>query len=439
MKSLLATLIVTLLSWVPWNHTQAHPGGNDSLSPAQQQAHAELLAETRLLITTTAPASQSPRSEARATNKKGVKAQAKEAQANQLEADETRVTVLGYHDFSDTKKATEMLISTEKFRKQMQAIKDLGLNVINLDDFIAWKQGEKKIKDKSVLITIDDGWKSVYIDAYPILKEFGYPFTVFLYTNYVDGGGRALTTPMIQEMLKHGCSIGSHSISHPYPAKIKAERDKGTKAFDQYLRQEMGDSKKSLELQFKQKIITYAYPGGYVTDEMLPIATECGYQCLFTVIPNKVTQSSSAMTLPRYVILGTHDYIFRNATSFKANGTSDASEGAIVQLTPHPVTPCPGSAATDRLPTITADLSKVENLDPESIIMRVSGFGKVKARYDPSTKVISWKVTRKLRASTCEASVQWQLIDQAKYQKPMTWIFKINRKAAYQPQGLHHQ
>ena len=47
---------------------------------------------------------------------------------------DARVTVLGYHDFSSTKDATEMLISTGKFRRQMQAIKDLGLNVIGVEE-----------------------------------------------------------------------------------------------------------------------------------------------------------------------------------------------------------------------------------------------------------------------------------------------------------------
>lgn len=346
--------------------------------------------------------------------------------------DSVRVTVLGYHDFSATKKATEMLIPTDKFRKQMQAIKDLGYDVISMHDFIAWKSGEKKIKDKSILITIDDGWKSVYTDAYPILKEFEFPFTVFLYTNYVDGGGSALTTPMIQEMQKNGCTIGSHSISHPYPGKIKSERKKGDKEFTDYLRKEMGGSKKQLENQFKQKVTSYAYPGGFVTEEMLPISTELGYQCLFTVLPGKVTASLPDTTLPRYVILGTHDYIFRNATSFKATSTSNASSGAIVQSTPHPVSPEPGSLADSRMPTISADLSKVENIDPESIVMRVAGFGKVPAKYDPSNQSVSWTVNRQLRSRTCEASVQWKLIDETKRKKSMSWTFKINREASYQ-------
>lgn len=344
-----------------------------------------------------------------------------------------RVTVLGYHDFSKTKKATEMLLPTDKFRKQMQAIRDLGLNVISMEEFAAWKRGENTITDKSVLITIDDGWKSVYTDAYPILREFGYPFTVFLYTNYVDGGASALTTAMIKEMQQNGCTIGSHSVSHPYPAEVKAERAKGPETFASYLRKEMDGSRKILESKFGKKITTYAYPGGFHTGEMLPVATESGYELLFTVLPGKTTSSTSNFTIPRYIILGTHDYIFRNATSFKATSTSAATDGAIVQSTPHPVKPEPGSLITTRLPTISADLSKIANIDVTSIIMRVAGFGKVPATYNAATKTVSWKCTRRLRSRTCEVTLQWRTLDATRFSTPMNWIFRIDRETAYQP------
>ncbi len=366
-------------------------------------------------------------------NKSSASISPKQRNARGLNAKpQARVTVLGYHDFSSTKDATEMLITTGKFRRQMQAIKDLGLEVISLEQFIAWKKGEITINDRSVLITIDDGWKSIYTDAYPILKEMGFPFTIFLYTDYIGGGSHALTSKMIKEMQRHGCSIGSHSISHPYPSDFKAERAKGDTSYRSFLHREMGQSRKKLQQQFGGVVTSYAYPGGFITGEMLPIAAEHGYQCLFTVIPGKTTQSTSNFTIPRYIILGTHDYIFRNATSFNATKTSAATIGAIVQTTRHPVIPAPGSIISTRLPSITADLSNVENIDPESLVMRVTGFGKVPVQYDPARKTAEWKVNRRLRGQTCEVSLQWHTLNDSKYDKPITWTFLINRQAAYQ-------
>ena len=353
------------------------------------------------------------------------------------EDDGVRVAILGYHDFSETEPETAMRINTTKFRRQLETIRQLGLSVISLQDFISWKSGGKAIPEKSVLITMDDGWKSVYTDAFPILREFGYPFTLYLYRNYVDGGNKALTTAMIREMLNAGATIGSHSVSHPYPATVKSHLKQGTDAFNDFLRKEMGESKRFLEARFKQPITTYAYPGGFHTEEMLALGAEFGYSHMFTVIPGKVTRSTSDSTLPRYMILGNYDKIFEFATTFREPGVPAAS-GAIaglIQTTPHPVEPEPGAIVNTRLPEISADLSHAGELDPSSLVMRVSGFGKVPASFSPETGKFSWPVNRRLRQSTTQVSVTWKDIDGHPPETPLRWSFQIDRASAYLPDG----
>lgn len=348
--------------------------------------------------------------------------------------DGVRVSVLGYHDFSETAPETEMLIRTSKFRKQMEAIKNLGLPVIPMADFQAWKRGEKDIADKSIVITIDDGWKAVYTDAYPVLKEFGFPFTLFLYKNYVDGGGKALTTPMIEEMQKNGANIGSHSVSHPYPGTVKSHRRKGTEAYDKFLRSEFGESKRFLESKFGGRVTTYAYPGGFHTEEMMPLADEFGYEHLFTVLPGKIRRSHDNKTLPRYVILGTHDRIFDLATGFNEVATS-ASETTVIapQSTPFPVKPEPGSLIDSRLPLLSADLSTVADLDPKTLVMKVGGFGEVPATFDEATKSYSWQVNRRLRSPVCQVAVSWLDSKGKPPEVPLRWSFRIDPEAAYLP------
>ena len=346
--------------------------------------------------------------------------------------DGTRVSVLGYHEFSSTLAPSQMRIRTATFRKQMEALRNLRLPVISLEDFLAWKKGTRFIPPRSIVITIDDGWKSVYTDAFPILKEFKFPFTIYLYKNYVDGGGRALTTSMIREMQQHGCSIGSHSVSHPFPGTIKHHARKGEEAYLKFLRREFGESKRFLETKFSQKITTYAYPGGYYTEDMYPVAAEHGYDHLFTVLPGKIRQNHDDRRLPRYIIHGNSDLHFEQATTFKSLLGAESVAGAVVQTTPHPVIPEPGSRIESRLPSISVDLSDLENLDPESIIMRVSGFGRVEHGFDPATSRLSWTVNRRLRHRVCEVNVQWRLKGNTKYESPMRWSFIVEREAAYQ-------
>lgn len=352
--------------------------------------------------------------------------------------DGVRVSILGYHDFSETLPETAMRIRTSKFRTQMETIRQLGIKVITMDDFIAWKKGERDIPQKSILLTLDDGWKSVYTDAYPILKEFGYPYTLYLYKNYVDGGGKALTTAMINEMIANGASVGSHSVSHPYPGTVKAQRKKGPQSFDAFLRKELGESKRFLESKFPVKITSYAYPGGFYTEEMLKLGEEFGYQHLFTVLPGKVKRSLPNQTLPRYMILGNHDKIFEFATTFREGQVAGAQIGEMSEpavTTAFPVNPEAGAIINSRLPEITADFSTLENLDPASLVMKVSGFGEVPATYSAETKKLSWKVNRRLRQPSCQVSITWKDTAGKAAETPLRWSFKLDHEAAYLPDG----
>ena len=362
--------------------------------------------------------------------------------------DGVRVSVLGYHDFSETLPETAMRIRTSKFRQQMETLRQMGLTVISMADFIAWKRGEKQIPPKSVLITLDDGWKSVHTDAFPILKEYKYPFTLYLYKSYVDGGGKALTTPMIGEMLSAGGTLGSHSVSHPYPGTVKMMRKKGPDDYDAFLRKELGESKRFLESKFpKFKATTYAYPGGFYTEEMLPLADEFGYTHLFTVLPGKVKRGMPDNTLPRYIILGNYDKIFEFATTFREAGAATGVAGAPgsdpavgpgqapVQTTPYPVTPEAGTVINTRLPEISADLSTLEDFDPASLVMKVGGFGEVPASFDPASKKLTWKINRRLRQPSCEVSITWKDMAGKPQTPPLRWSFHIDRNSAYQPDG----
>ncbi len=349
--------------------------------------------------------------------------------------DGVRVAVLGYHDFSATASETAMRIRTSKFRKQMEALRQLGLPVIPMADFIAWKDSGKEIPAKAVVITIDDGWISTYTDAYPILKELGYPFTIYLYKNYVDGGGKALTTTMIKEMMKHGATIGSHSVTHPFPQAVKASRKRGLETYNKFLNTEMGESKKFLEGKFGGSVKTYAYPGGYFTEEMLTKAEQLGYTHLFTVQPGKVKRQLPNEILPRYVILGNYDKIFDFAVTFRDSQTAmpAGSVTGLLQKLPFPVEPQPGAIINSRLPVISVDLAKAENIDPKTLSMQVAGFGEVPANYASEGKIFSWQVNRRLRQPICQVQVTWKDKEGKVTETPLKWSFQIDREAAYLP------
>ncbi len=349
--------------------------------------------------------------------------------------DGIRVSVLGYHDFSETERETAMRIRTSKFRKQMEVIQKMEIPVIPMADFVAWKNEGKTIPSKAIVITLDDGWKSVYTDAYPVLKEFGFPFTLYLYKDYVDGGGKALTTAMITEMMANGATIGSHSTTHPFPQTVKKNRKAGGETYEKFLEKEMAESKRFLEEKFKITAATFAYPGGYFTPEMLTKADEVGYTHLFTVQPGKVKRSLPNNILPRYIILGNHDRIFEFAMSFRDAGTAlpVGTVAGLMKELEHPVMPQPGAIINTRLPKISVDLSAVEDLDPATLKMQIAGFGEVPANYASEQKSFVWRVNRRLRQPVCQVQVTWKDTAGNETETPLKWSFQIDREAAYMP------
>ena len=99
-----------------------------------------------------------------------------------------QVLIFCYHRLVDKIRYPGTEITPAAFEAQMKELKDKGITVISMQDLLAWKRGEKNIPPRCAVVTFDDGWKSQYEVAWPIMKKYGYPFTLFIYTEGVRGG-----------------------------------------------------------------------------------------------------------------------------------------------------------------------------------------------------------------------------------------------------------
>ena len=342
----------------------------------------------------------------------------------------SQVSVLCYHDFALKSSSNSMVIQDTKFRSQMQAIKDAGIPVVPMSDMLAWLRGEKNLPDPCIVITIDDGWKAVHSIAMPIFKEFDFPFTVYLYTQYVNTGGRSLTYQEIEELRLNGAEIGCHSVSHTNMATTN--RSKGPEAYEAYLRKELGSSKEFLESKFKVEILTFAYPFGIYSDEAIKIAEDYGYEALFTVNGRLAKWDDPRAELGRFVIHGNNDSNFKLATSFRGRGNlaDTMTLAADAEDLPFEVSPAPEATIKTRRPTIEVDLSKMDRIDEDSLFLKVAGFGKVPAVYDPESKVLSYTVPQKLRNQEVLVQFSVRMPGQSK-PTMLPWRFYIDRDALY--------
>ena len=87
-----------------------------------------------------------------------------------------------------------------------------------------------------------------------------------------------------------------------------------------------------------------------------------------------------------------------------------------------------------RLPLLSADLSAVEDINPATLSMKVSGFGDVPAVFDPNAKSYSWQVNRRLRSPVCQVAVSWLDSKGKPPEVPLRWSFRIDPEAAYLPE-----
>ncbi|MGE0665649.1 MAG: polysaccharide deacetylase family protein [Sphingomonadales bacterium] len=192
------------------------------------------------------------------------------------------VPILCYHQFGAGNRArNRMEVSQNNFEQQMAWLKDNGYSVVSLADMHAFLSGSKALPEKSVVITIDDGYRSTYDVAFPILKKYGFPATVYVYSDFV-GAGMALTWAQMSEMEASGLiDIQSHSKSHTSMALLPSEQN-GT-GYKERVSREVTVPDGVLSSRLGKPIKHFAYPYGDTSPTALSILKERGYDTATTV------------------------------------------------------------------------------------------------------------------------------------------------------------
>jgi peptidoglycan/xylan/chitin deacetylase (PgdA/CDA1 family) len=330
--------------------------------------------------------------------------------------DQTAQTIIFcYHLLVDKVRYPGTEITPAAFEAQMKQLKDAGITVISLQDLLAWKRGEKNIPPRCAVITFDDGYKSQYEVAWPILKKYGYPFTMFIYTEGVRGGslggGGAITWEQLADMRDNGVDIQAHSATHQDLREghnitlITGGKRTRTKLtgpqYQEWVQNEVVGSKQLLEQRLGIKVNCFAVPFGNYDENVKELARNAGYEAMFTVYGQPITFTSPPDSIGRYAIEANKPKVFADAV--KMIGTSAGGAAAVAEVGAKELSTQPADGATVRtaLPLIKANLSGVGQIEPGSVQLRLSGLGIVPASYDPKTGMVSYQVTQKLRDTSC--------------------------------------
>jgi len=222
----------------------------------------------------------------------------------------TKVKILMYHKVNPhpASGGLGLRVNPINFAEQMELLKTRGYSVISFDRFMEARNGNRPLPPKPLIITFDDGYADNYNYAFPILKKYRYPATVFLVYNQIGGTNlwdRALNFPtnkllnwdQIKEMARNDITFGSHTLNHPHlPELTTAEITK-----------EITDSKILLEKNLKQPVDYFCYPYGDFNKDITQAVEAAGYKAAVTVRPGDNDEKTNPFTLKRIRVMGTYD------------------------------------------------------------------------------------------------------------------------------------
>ena len=252
----------------------------------------------------------------------------------------------------------------------MKELKDKGITVISMQDLLAWKRGEKNIPPRCAVITFDDGWKSQYEVAWPIMKNTAIPSHCSSTPKACAGALSAeekrspgsnspicATTALIFRRTRRRtrtCAKGTTSLVIEPGGKRGRKKLTGAD-YEKWIQNEVVGCKELLEQRLGIKVNCFAVPFGNYNEHVKELARNAGYEAMFTVYGQPITFTSPMDAIGRYAIEANKPKVFADAVSMI--GASSGGGTAVAEVGAKDLTTQPADGETVRtaLPLIKSE------------------------------------------------------------------------------------
>ncbi|HCT84484.1 MAG: hypothetical protein DKM50_05570 [Candidatus Margulisiibacteriota bacterium] len=211
---------------------------------------------------------------------------------------ETQLVVLCYHLINSTLK-TPYTISDTLLKKQLDTLTAQGYRFVTMQEVDDYYYKNKPLPSKAAVVTFDDGNRSVYTIAYPIMRARNIPWTLFVYPTGIQAGPKHgfMSWAEVKEVSDHGATIGSHSYWHPFLTDYVKEKNP-----DKWLNLQIAQSRATIESHIGKQVQTFAVPFGLWDRTVSDKLREAGYRLVFNVNNSNNDQNSDPMNLNRQMI-----------------------------------------------------------------------------------------------------------------------------------------
>ena len=223
------------------------------------------------------------------------------AHAELKSLESTRVPILLYHRFGPLA-SDSMTVTTDTFKAELKYLTENGYRVMPLAELVDFYLGKKKsLPPRSVVITVDDGHKSVYTDMLPLIKKYQIPVTLFIYPSAISNASYAMTWNQLRELKETGFfDFQSHTYWHPNFKKDKVRLRPAE--YESFVIMQLKKSKEKLEKELNVTVNMLAWPFGIYDDELVRKAKEAGYVATFTMERHPAGNGDNVMVLPRFLL-----------------------------------------------------------------------------------------------------------------------------------------
>jgi peptidoglycan/xylan/chitin deacetylase (PgdA/CDA1 family) len=213
-------------------------------------------------------------------------------------ADQANVFV--YHRFNDSRYPSTN-ITVENFQAQLEVLRQQKFTVLKLGQVIDKMYRGLSLPQRCAVITVDDAYRSFMTDGWPLLKQYGYPVTLFVSTDTV-GGNDFLSWHELQTLQDEGVEIGNHSASHDYLLD-RVDIADGAEWYARVM-SDIRRSQRALETHLGIPAQLFAYPYGEFSPELALLIKEAGFVAAFGQQSGVITADQDFYQLPRFPMGG---------------------------------------------------------------------------------------------------------------------------------------
>jgi len=208
------------------------------------------------------------------------------------------VPVLVYHRF-DPAHAGSTTVRTSVFEGQLIWLTEHGYRVVPLSEAVDMMRGRGSLEGpRNVVITVDDGHRSVYSELFPLIQRYRIPVTLFIYPSAISHASYALTWEQLHTMQKSGLvDIESHTYWHPNFNRERARLS--PEAYQKFVAFQLERSKSVLEEKFGIKVMMLAWPYGIYDAELEKAASDAGYSEAFAYSGGPAHPGCDLLAIPR--------------------------------------------------------------------------------------------------------------------------------------------